>query len=137
MIDLVFFGFTFNVILWGSLNPCVAAVATVTKFLSTLPVRTVWFVVKLWVSPVPTLLKNSVVDIVFARPTKVPVDPRPTLIVAIPIRSSLILATNSDWPSARVVPTPTFVSSCTMIPLPLVPGEYVTWSPVRRLWFLI
>ena len=44
----------------------------------------------------PTLLKNSVVDIVFARPTKVPVDPRPTLIVAIPIRSSLILATNSD-----------------------------------------
>ena len=81
---------------------------------------------KLCVSPVPTLLKNSVVDIVLARPTKVPVDPRPTLIVAIPIRSSLILATNSDCPSARVVPTPTFVSSCTIIPLPLVPGEYVT-----------
>ena len=40
-IDLVFFGFTFNVILWGSLNPCVAAVDTVTKFLSTLPVITV------------------------------------------------------------------------------------------------
>ena len=72
-----------------------------------------------------------------APPTNVPVVPSPTLIVAIPIKSSDIFATNKVWPSDKVVPTPTFVSSWTMIPFPPVPGEYVIWSPVLRLWFLI
>ena len=92
---------------------------------------------KLWVSPAPTDLKNNVEESVLAPPTNVPVVPSPTLMVAIPIRSSDIFATNKVWPSDKVVPTPTFVSSWTMIPDPPVPGEYVIWSPVLRLWFLI
>ena len=80
-------------------------------------------------SPVPTFLKNSVVETGFSRPTNVPVVPSPTLTVAIPTKSSLIFATNRFVPSARVVPTPTLVSSCTIIPEPLtvpIPVEYVT-----------
>ena len=46
--------------------------------------------VKLWVSPVPTVLKNNVDESVFAPPTKLPVVPRPTLTVAIPIKFSSI-----------------------------------------------
>ena len=38
---------------------------------------------------------------------------RPTLTVAIPIRSSSILATNSFCPLVKVVPRPTLVSSST------------------------
>ena len=66
-----------------------------------------------------------------AIPTNVPVVPRPTLTVAIPIRSSDSFATNSSTPSARVVPTPTFVSSSTIIPEPPL-VEYVSLSPVSK-----
>ena len=80
-------------------------------------------------SPVPTFLKNNVVETGFSSPTNVPVVPRPTLTVAIPIKSSLIFATNKLDPSARVLPTPTLVSSCIIIPEPLtvpIPVKYVT-----------
>ena len=66
-----------------------------------------------------------------------PVVPSPTLIVAIPIKSSDIFATNKVCPLDKVVPTPTFVSSWTIIPFPPFPGEYVNWSPVLKLWFLM
>ena len=48
----------------------------------------------------------------------------------------MIFATNKLDPSARVLPTPTLVSSCIIIPEPLtvpIPVEYVTWSPVFKL----
>ena len=122
---IVLFGLTLIEILCGELNPWVDAVDTVTKFLLTSPVSTLWLVLKLWVVPDPTLLKKSVVaDLwVLAIPTNVPVVPKPTLTVAIPIKLSSILATNTFWPSVKVIPTPTFVESSTIIPLPPVPGE--------------
>ena len=60
-------------------------------------------------SPVPTFVKNNVVEFlqVSAIPTNVPVVPSPTLTVDNPIKLLSILATNNFSPSAKVVPIPT------------------------------
>ena len=62
--------------------------------------------------------------------------PRPTLTVDSPIKLFATLATNNWVPSAIVVPTPTLVSSWTIIPFPPL-AEYVTRSPVCKLWSLM
>ena len=78
------------------INPWVDAVETVTSFLFASPITTLSFTVLiLCLVPVPIPVKNRSPEfiVVSAIPTKVPVDPIPTLKVWIPIISSLIFAT--------------------------------------------
>ena len=69
-----------------------------------------------------------------AIPTNVPVVPNPTLTVANPIRLSSIFATKIFCWFVKIVTIPTLL--LTTIPLPLL-GEYVSSSPVFKLWFLM
>ena len=82
-------GCTSTLTLSSNNKPWVDAVATVTTFLFASPVTTKSFMVlKLWYTPVPNPVNlNRPPDLlVLAIPTKVPVDPKPTLKVEIPIR---------------------------------------------------
>ena len=75
------------------IKPWVDAVDTVTIFLETVPTIELFLVVKLWLSPVPTVLKNSKpVEFVVPTPTKEPSVPKPSLTVEMPIRSFVISA---------------------------------------------
>ena len=81
-----------------SVNPWVDAVATVTVFLITSAVTTlVLTVLMLCFVPAPVPVKESKPEfiVVSATPTKVPVEPIPTLNVWIPMISSDILAMKS------------------------------------------
>ena len=87
------------------LSPWVEAVATVTLFLETSAFTTFSLTVfRLWLDPVPIPVKNNNPEfiVVSATPTKVPVDPIPTLKVWIPITLSLILATY-NWVSFAIL----------------------------------
>ena len=89
-------------------SACVDAVETVTTFFVASQVTTfVLTVVKLCCTPVPIPVKyrSSVDAVVFATPVNVPVLPSPTLTVAIPIKSSEILAikTGVSSPNLKVV----------------------------------
>ena len=78
-------------------------------------------VVKLWYNPVPNPVKNMVEELcsVLAIPTKVPVDPKPTLTVYIPIKLLLILAAKTTVPSSKVLMwVPVSVSNITDNPAP-------------------
>ena len=66
---------------------------------------------------------NSVEEFLSATPTKVPVVPKPTLTVAIPMRSSFIFAIKNCSPFVNVVPIPALLSSSTYSPVPPLPGE--------------
>ena len=95
-------------------------VATVTVFLETVPVTTLKLVFRLCWTPVPIPRKAKVVEVVVVpTPTNVPVVPNPTLTVESPIKLLDTFAINNCVPLARVVPTPTFVSSWTTIPEPI------------------
>ena len=74
-------------------NPLSVGVNTVTTFLLICPFRVFWYlVVKLWYTPVPIPVKYKIPAVLVPIPTKVPVEPRPTLKVEIPIKSFDIFA---------------------------------------------
>ena len=84
--------------------------------------------------PAPILVKKIVLAVL---PTPInPSVPRPTLTVAIPIKSSDIFATNRVCPSVRVFAAPIEPLSLYWITVPPF-GEYVRLSPVFKLWPLI
>ena len=100
-------GFTFTNTLWPLCNKWSWSVVTVTFCLEDSIVRFSYFVLKLWLLPVPTPTNKSILA-VLPIPTNSPVVPRPTFWVAIPIKSFVIFATNNCWPSDKVVAIPTF-----------------------------
>ena len=76
---------------------------------------------KLWYNPVPSPVKNIVEELcsVLAMPTKVPVDPKPTLMVDIPIKLLLIFAAKTTVPSSNVlIGVPVSASNITDNPAP-------------------
>ena len=105
-------------------NPWVEAVDTVTVFFNASAFTTFSLtVLKLWFVPVPIPVKynNPEFIVVSATPTKVPVDPIPTLNVWIPITSSSIFATyNKVRLETWVVPTDGLELTSIEVPPPLL-----------------
>ena len=74
-------------------------------------------VLKLWYTPVPTPIKYKVdAVVVLSIPTKDPVEPKPTLAVAIPIKSLFIFAAYTVWPWVRANPSIPSVETDTAAP---------------------
>lgn len=94
---------TFNETVSWYWSPWVDNVDTVAEFLFTIPDKIfAGTVFKLWFSPVPTPTKYNVsTKTLLLIPTNEPVDPRPTLAVAIPTRSSEIFAAYKVCPFSK------------------------------------
>ena len=80
--------------------------------------------------PTPTGEENS-----SACAAPINIVPNPTLTVAIPIKSSEILATNGVCPSVRDFAVPIHTSSLYSKAVPPF-GEYVRLSPVLKVWLI-
>ena len=75
-------------------------------------------VLRLWYIPVPIPIKYKVdVVVVLLIPTKVPIDPKPTLAVAIPIKSFVIFAAYTVCPWVRANPSIPSVYTDTAVPV--------------------
>ena len=98
------------------------AVDTVATDLLTKPVNLLSkLVLKLWYTPVPTPIKYRVDAVTLLLiPTKEPVDPNPTLAVAIPIKSLDKLAAYNVCPWVRAKPSIPLVDTDTPAPVDVV-----------------